>query len=151
MYPLTVASKSSSVVRKKAALNIMDRMKEHSPIIVEQALLVSHELIRVAILWHELWHEGLEEASRLYFTDHNPMGMIAFLEPLHEMLEAVNDSFIHFVHAANILYRGPKLQGRLRSLKYSAVTCMRLARHVGGIRSMERSVIWRRHGRSTTG
>lgn len=54
-----------------------------------QALLVSHELIRVAILWHEMWHEGLEEASRLYFTDHDPEGMIVFLEPLHEMLEAV--------------------------------------------------------------
>ena len=85
----------------------MNRMKEHSPAIVEQvcvsyfrhtrcllfplqALLVSHELIRVAILWHELWHEGLEEASRLYFTDRNPEGMIAFLEPLHDMLEAVS-------------------------------------------------------------
>ena len=87
VYPLTVASKSSSAVRKKAALSIMDRMREHSLVIIEQALLVSHELIRVAILWHELWHEGLEEASRLYFTDHNPMGMIAFLEPLHDMLE----------------------------------------------------------------
>ncbi|KAK7686283.1 hypothetical protein QCA50_010507 [Cerrena zonata] len=88
IYPLTVASKSSSAVRKNAALSIMERMREHSPIIVEQALLVSHELIRVAILWHELWHEGLEEASRLYFTDKNPEGMIAFLEPLHDMLEA---------------------------------------------------------------
>ncbi len=85
----------------------MDRMREHSPAIVEQvgsptnfrrrlssypvqALVVGHELIRVAILWHELWHEGLEEASRLYFTDHNPMGMIHFLEPLHDMLEAVS-------------------------------------------------------------
>ena len=29
-----------------------------------QALMVSDELIRVAILWHEQWHEGLEEASR---------------------------------------------------------------------------------------
>ena len=26
--------------------------------------MVSDELIRVAILWHEQWHEGLEEASR---------------------------------------------------------------------------------------
>ena len=77
------------MARSGAALNIMDRMREHSPIIVEQALLVSHELIRVAILWHELWHEGLEEASRLYFTDHNPMGMIAYLDPLHKMLKAV--------------------------------------------------------------
>ncbi|KDQ61375.1 hypothetical protein JAAARDRAFT_66505 [Jaapia argillacea MUCL 33604] len=88
IYPLTVASKSSSASRKNAALAIMDRMREHSPIIVEQALVVSQELIRVAILWHELWHEGLEEASRLYFTEKNPEGMIVALEPLHDMLEA---------------------------------------------------------------
>lgn len=53
-------------------------------------MIVSRELIRVAILWHELWHEGLEEASRQYFTEHNPAGMIAALEPLHAMLEAVS-------------------------------------------------------------
>eukprot|EP00741_Cyanophora_paradoxa_P013830 tig00020710_g13350.t1 len=41
-----------------------------------QALLVSQELIRVAILWHEMWHEGLEEASRLYFGDHNVEAML---------------------------------------------------------------------------
>lgn len=64
-------------------------MREHSPVIVEQALVVSQELIRVAILWHEMWHEALEEASRLYFTDHNPDGMIAHLEPYHELLEKV--------------------------------------------------------------
>ncbi|KAN0137000.1 atypical/PIKK/FRAP protein kinase [Lactarius tabidus] len=87
VYPLTVASKSPSAVRKDAALAIMDRMKQHSPAIVEQALVVSHELIRVAILWHEQWHEKLEEASRQYYTEHNPEGMIAALEPLHEELE----------------------------------------------------------------
>ncbi|KAH9072320.1 atypical/PIKK/FRAP protein kinase [Lactarius deliciosus] len=82
VYPLTVASKSPSALRKDAALAIMDRMKQHSPAIVEQALVVSHELIRVAILWHEQWHEKLEEASRQYYTEHNPEGMIAALEPL---------------------------------------------------------------------
>lgn len=50
-------------------------------------LQVSEELIRVAILWHELWHEGLEEASRLYFGERNVTGMFATLEPLHAMLE----------------------------------------------------------------
>eukprot|EP00058_Branchiostoma_floridae_P004987 XP_002590475.1 hypothetical protein BRAFLDRAFT_124561 [Branchiostoma floridae] len=49
--------------------------------------LVSEELIRVAILWHELWHEGLEEASRLYFGERNVKGMFAVLEPLHAMME----------------------------------------------------------------
>lgn len=52
-------------------------------------MIVSQELVRVAILWHELWHEGLEEASRLYFTEKNPEGMIAVLEPLHDMLDRV--------------------------------------------------------------
>lgn len=36
IYPLTVASTSNSQHRKKAALWIMDRMREHSPVIVEQ-------------------------------------------------------------------------------------------------------------------
>lgn len=52
-----------------------------------QAQLVSNELIRVAILWHEMWHEALEEASRLYFGEHNIEGMLKVLEPLHEILE----------------------------------------------------------------
>jgi serine/threonine-protein kinase mTOR len=111
IYPLTVASKSTSASRVSAAVAIMDRMREHSATMVEQvpyfpchltlahfsrqALVVSQELIRVAILWHELWHEGLEEASRLYFTEKNPEGMIAALEPLHDMLEAVSYSFTH--------------------------------------------------------
>lgn len=91
VYSLTVASKSPSVLRKNAALAIMDKMRIHSPLLVEQALLVSQELIRVAILWHEMWHEGLEEASRLYFGDRNIHGMLAQLEPLHMMLQRVSD------------------------------------------------------------
>ncbi|KAI6821042.1 TOR1 phosphatidylinositol 3-kinase [Hortaea werneckii] len=64
----------------------MDNMRQHSPELVEQAGLVSHEFIRIAVLWHEQWHEALEEASRLYFGDHNINGMLAVLEPLHDML-----------------------------------------------------------------
>ena len=41
----------------------------------------------MAILWHEQWHEGLEEASRLYFGEHDCKGMFAVLEPLHQMIE----------------------------------------------------------------
>ncbi|TPX38402.1 hypothetical protein SeMB42_g06762 [Synchytrium endobioticum] len=87
VYSLTVASKSTSSFRRDAALAIMDQMRTHSAALVEQALLVSQELIRVAILWHEMWHEGLEEASRLYFQDHNVDGMFATLAPLHQMME----------------------------------------------------------------
>lgn len=87
VYPLTVASKSASVARKNAANRILDSMREHSPTLVEQAKMCSEELIRVAILWHEQWYEGLEEASRLYFGERDVKGMFETLEPLHAMLE----------------------------------------------------------------
>ncbi|KAK8706592.1 hypothetical protein V6N13_050150 [Hibiscus sabdariffa] len=87
MYPLLVACKSISNLRKAAAQEVIDKVRQHSGVLVDQAQLVSKELIRVAILWHELWHEGLEEASRLYFGEHNIEGMLKVLEPLHERLE----------------------------------------------------------------
>ncbi|KAA8545738.1 hypothetical protein F0562_020811 [Nyssa sinensis] len=87
MYPLLVACKSISNLRKAAAQEVVDIVRQHSGVLVDQAQLVSQELIRVAILWHELWHEALEEASRLYFGEHNIEGMLKVLEPLHAMLE----------------------------------------------------------------
>ncbi|XP_042517087.1 serine/threonine-protein kinase TOR isoform X2 [Macadamia integrifolia] len=87
MYPLLVACKSISKLRKFAAQEVVDKVRQHSGTLVDQAQLVSKELIRVAILWHEMWHEALEEASRLYFGEHNIEAMLKVLEPLHEMLE----------------------------------------------------------------
>ena len=75
------------MARRNAANKILNKIREHSGALVSQALMVSDELIRVAILWHEQWHEALEEASRLYFGDRNIQGMLAKLEPLHAMLE----------------------------------------------------------------
>lgn len=82
-----MANKSASVARRNAANKILKTMYEHSPNLVQQAVMVSDELLRVAILWHELWHEALEEASRLYFGEKNVKGMFEVLEPLHAMLE----------------------------------------------------------------
>ncbi|UPX14327.1 Non-specific serine/threonine protein kinase [Ascochyta rabiei] len=87
VFPLTVSMKSDVSRRQRSAKELMEAMREHSPRLVEQADLVSHELIRIAVLWHEQWHEGLEEASRLYFGDHNIDGMFATLAPLHAMLD----------------------------------------------------------------
>jgi len=84
---LTVASKSASADRRNAADQILKNLCEHSSVLVSQAMMVSEELIRVAILWHELWAEGLEEASRLYFGERNVKGMFAVLEPLHQIME----------------------------------------------------------------
>jgi serine/threonine-protein kinase mTOR len=87
MYPLSVLLKSPVFERKHAAEILMSSMRGHSKELVEEALLVSSELIRVAILWLETWHEGLEDASRLYFGEGNVSGMLELLLPLHEKLE----------------------------------------------------------------
>lgn len=102
VYPLTVAMKATqSSTRSRSAAQIMDSMRQHSSNLVAQADIVSQELIRVAVLWHELWHEGLEEASRLYFGDHNIEGMFAALGPLHDLLERGPETLreISFVQA----------------------------------------------------
>ena len=87
MYPLAVLVKSPVAERKFAAESLMTSLKSHSSELVEEALLVSSELIRVAILWLETWHEGLEDASRLWFGEQNVSGMLDLLLPLHEKLE----------------------------------------------------------------
>lgn len=86
MFPLLVASKSQSPGRRGAAMAVLDAIRLHSAALVEQAQLVGGELIRIAILWHEMWHEALEEASRLYFGESNVEGMLNTLFPLHEMM-----------------------------------------------------------------
>lgn len=84
VYPLTVAAKSTAKSRKQAALDLLDSLRETHPLLIDQAQLVSEELIRVAILWHEEWHAALEEASKLHFTEKNTKAMIETLLPLHE-------------------------------------------------------------------
>jgi len=86
VYPLAVALKSRDVDRRAAAEKLFAMLTEHSAALVTQARAVSQELIRVAILWHELWHEGLEEASRLYFGDGNVRGMLDLMLTLHDQI-----------------------------------------------------------------
>jgi FKBP12-rapamycin complex-associated protein len=87
LYPVLVASKSQSPARRAAANGVLDALRVSAGTLVAQAQLVSEELIRVAITWHEQWHEALEEASRLYFGESNVDAMMAVLAPLHAQLE----------------------------------------------------------------
>jgi len=87
VYPLTVSIKSDVTRRSRSAMQIMDSLRQHSPKLVDQADTVSHELVRIGVLWHEQWHEALEEASRLYFGDHDPHGMIVCLAAVHELID----------------------------------------------------------------
>ena len=86
VYPLPGAAKSTALPRRAAASAVLSAMRRRGARLIDQAEMVSRELIRVAILWHELWHSGLEEASRQYFGDGNVEAMLATLLPLHELM-----------------------------------------------------------------
>lgn len=67
----------------------MNNLKKTSAVLIDEALTVAKELVRVAILWEESWHWGLEEASRQYFGDGNVQSMLDILIPLHKTLGEV--------------------------------------------------------------
>lgn len=89
IYPITVASKALNAPRKRAAEGILATVRRHSSQLVAEADMVSRELIRVAILWNELWHGALEEASKHFFNNRDVKAMIAELAPLHEKMDAI--------------------------------------------------------------
>ncbi|KAI9913231.1 hypothetical protein PsorP6_005077 [Peronosclerospora sorghi] len=50
----------------------------------------SRELISVAILWNELWHGALEEASKYFFNNRDVDAMVAELAPLYGHMDQIS-------------------------------------------------------------
>ena len=87
VYPLFVALKATGAKRNEAAEAQLNMLRQHSGQLVSQTMVVSEELIRIAILWFEAWHEALEDASKHYFGEGNIVAMLEVLKPIHEQLE----------------------------------------------------------------
>eukprot|EP00771_Trimastix_marina_P000832 gnl/Trimastix_PCT/1865.p1 GENE.gnl/Trimastix_PCT/1865~~gnl/Trimastix_PCT/1865.p1 ORF type:complete len:1904 (-),score=747.44 gnl/Trimastix_PCT/1865:385-6096(-) len=95
IYPLAVASKSDSLLRKGNAERILQNLKDQPETrqLIEQALLISFELIRVAVLWPEMWQQGLEDASRKFHYEKKDIpGCLAALHQLHASLDRVPET-----------------------------------------------------------
>eukprot|EP00934_Nitzschia_sp_Nitz4_P000121 Nitzschia sp. Nitz4//scaffold14_size191712//162960//172475//NITZ4_001752-RA/size191712-snap-gene-0.144-mRNA-1//1//CDS//3329537014//121//frame0 len=107
IYPLSVLLKSPGAERKTAAEVLMNSLRAHSSALVEEALLVSTELIRVAILWLETWHVALEEAARVYHGEGNVAAMFDWLLDLHVQVESGTETAREAEFASNF---GEKLR-----------------------------------------
>jgi serine/threonine-protein kinase mTOR len=91
VYPLSLAAKSQVSSRQMMAQSLMEQMRStnakqtssEAATLLDQAIDVSKELIRVSITLFEAWHEALEEASQLFFTQSNSEQMLEVLRPLH--------------------------------------------------------------------
>lgn len=150
IYPLTVAARSHSQPRQSAALRVLCEMRKLCDNMVEQAALVSIELIRTSILWHEMWHTALEDASRVYFGAQDAQGMLLIIAPLHRTLQrgpetAHEASFcrafgseLHRAHDLCQLYRQTHSRTDLHAawdVYYSAFR--RIAKHIAKLNVLE--------------
>ena len=87
IYPLAVSLKEKMSARKTAAIKIFEDMKLKYPELIDQALLISEELCRAAILLKEQWADGIEEACKQYFQEKNPQAMVKTFLELHDLMK----------------------------------------------------------------
>jgi serine/threonine-protein kinase mTOR len=92
VYSISVALNTTNNQRKRIATEVMLEMRKHDSQLVEEAGVVSRELMRVAITPHELWHEGLERAAQLYIAEKDIDGMVDVLVELHDSLDKSADA-----------------------------------------------------------
>lgn len=85
-YPLTLSAKSKDPLRRETAEKILNSLRKRYSRYVDESLLISQELIRIAILWTELFYETLEDAYK-YFQKKNYSEMLKLLEGLQKTVE----------------------------------------------------------------
>jgi|TARA_B110000285_G_scaffold219715_1_gene270626 FKBP12-rapamycin complex-associated protein len=84
IYSLSVSKKSQTKERRESAEAMLNKLKLTQSTLIEQANMVSEELIRAAILLSETWTEAIEDASRVYFGKYDGETMINNLKDLHK-------------------------------------------------------------------
>eukprot|EP00826_Nyctotherus_ovalis_P038572 TRINITY_DN3621_c0_g1_i10.p1 TRINITY_DN3621_c0_g1~~TRINITY_DN3621_c0_g1_i10.p1 ORF type:complete len:740 (-),score=270.65 TRINITY_DN3621_c0_g1_i10:161-2380(-) len=106
IYPLCMLMRSWSPERKKCADYLKNTMMEHIAGIMTQAIEMTKELIRSAILLTEQWYETIEEATRICYSTGNVSGAIKILLELHEKMaqppETLNEIAFHQAYGSSL-------------------------------------------------
>uniref|UniRef100_A0A6B2KZH9 non-specific serine/threonine protein kinase n=1 Tax=Arcella intermedia TaxID=1963864 RepID=A0A6B2KZH9_9EUKA len=125
VFPLCVASTSILVARAQAAQNVMAGMRDHSATLLDQTSLVAKELVRSSILWSELWHEALGEATKLYYWEKNFTGLYNRLQVAHEQTkcpETINETSFDQTHGRDLEEAWSWLKKFIKSNKMQHLT-----------------------------
>lgn len=85
--PISVALNTNNLQQKKIASQVVSEMRKLQTQLVEEATLVSRELMRVAMTPHEIWHDGLELAAQQYMEFKDIPAMMETLKGLHEAMD----------------------------------------------------------------
>ncbi|KAJ2885848.1 phosphatidylinositol kinase- protein kinase tor1 [Coemansia asiatica] len=84
LFSLYVAARGDHPERSQAAKDVLAKLHDLTPELVEETEVVSRELIRITLLFPEMWHDALDAASKYYFKQNDPMEMMRILQPLHD-------------------------------------------------------------------
>ena len=87
IYPVSVLSQSNTENRKQIAHELIEMMRRNQKTLINQALFISQELIRAAVLQTESWCEALEEAAMLYFGNNDEKKMLEVLRDQYKTFE----------------------------------------------------------------
>ena len=74
--PISVALNTNDYQQKSVASEVLYEMRKLCSQLVQEATMVSRELMRVAITPHELWYDGLENAAQLYLENKDLSGKV---------------------------------------------------------------------------
>ncbi|PFH33616.1 hypothetical protein BESB_078320 [Besnoitia besnoiti] len=93
ILPVAVASKSTTPHLSSSACVLLNIMARDHRELVQQALLVSQEVVRVSALWEERWLRCLEQASEAHHTRNDYQKAVDILEPMHQELSRGPQTF----------------------------------------------------------
>ncbi|ORX73348.1 ARM repeat-containing protein [Linderina pennispora] len=84
LFSLYVAARSNHTDRSHAAKDVLHKLHDLTPELVEETEVVSRELIRVTLLFPEMCRDALDIASKHYYGQNDPVSMIKVLKPFHQ-------------------------------------------------------------------
>eukprot|EP00172_Hildenbrandia_rubra_P000040 Plantae.Rhodophyta-Hildenbrandia_rubra.ctg10178.p1 GENE.Plantae.Rhodophyta-Hildenbrandia_rubra.ctg10178~~Plantae.Rhodophyta-Hildenbrandia_rubra.ctg10178.p1 ORF type:complete len:1219 (-),score=182.70 Plantae.Rhodophyta-Hildenbrandia_rubra.ctg10178:1597-4974(-) len=82
-YPLIVAVNSSHKERTETARAVLDEIRKMHELVVTTTEKFAKELVRVTILWNEMWLDGLENAARKYKETMDPEKFCEVVDRVH--------------------------------------------------------------------
>lgn len=84
--PISVALNTSSTQQQYVATEVLQEMRKNHKKLVDEATIISRELMKVAITPQELWYDGLEQAAQCYLDSKDISGMLHILKELHDTM-----------------------------------------------------------------
>jgi len=83
VYPLTVAAKTADLSRQEESLSVLDQIRRSFPVLMDEALLVCREMIRIAILWPELCFDAIGQALQQYSDQNDILRTLEIISVMH--------------------------------------------------------------------